>query len=318
VLGLGTLAAMGHFAVAAGGGAVVVFALGEKQRLHWLVSRIGEREMHAALQFLVLALVILPVLPTGPYPEFFDARPRALWAIVLVLSGINFASYIARRAIGPGRGYGVTGALAGLISSTALTLQFSRLSRQEPQHARGLGLGVMAAAMVVPVRVMLISAALSPLVARELIVYVAPLLLVATLATALLLRNSASIEAPAPDPRNPLRLGSALEMAALLATAFVAIGYAAARWGASGLVGSSVVLGLVDVDALTVSMNRLSAPGTTAEVAARAIAIGMLSNTTVKLAVTQVIGSSAYRRITVGGLSLCALALAGALWWQWT
>ena len=108
---------------------------------------------------------------------------------------------IARRAVGPGRGYGVTGALAGLISSTALTVQFSRLSRLEPQHARGLGLGVMAAAMVVPVRVMLISAALSPLVARELLVYMAAPLVVAVLASALLLRNSASVEAPAPDPR---------------------------------------------------------------------------------------------------------------------
>ena len=121
VLSLGTLAGLGYLALAAGCGAVVVFALGEKQRLHWLVGKIGQEEMHAALQFLVLALVIFPLLPTGPYESFFGFRPRALWAMVLLLSGINFAGYIARRAVGPGRGYGMTGALAGLISSTDLT-----------------------------------------------------------------------------------------------------------------------------------------------------------------------------------------------------
>src|SRR5262249_18411176 len=155
----------------------VVFALGEKARLHWLVGRIGTTEMHAALEFLVLALVVLPLLPMGPYGDL-EFRPRALWGIVLILSGINFFGYLARRVVGPGPGYGIAGALAGLISSTALTLQFAHTSRDEPQHARGLALGVMAATTILPVRVLVISASLNPDVAVQLLYIAIPSIVV--------------------------------------------------------------------------------------------------------------------------------------------
>ena len=81
VLALGVLAALGQLALASGSTAVVVYALGEKERLHTLVGRIGKFEMHAALEFLVLALAVLPILPAGPFPGFFGIRPRLLWGI---------------------------------------------------------------------------------------------------------------------------------------------------------------------------------------------------------------------------------------------
>lgn len=118
VLGLGVLSGLGYLGLAAGSIAVVVFALGEKERLHWLVSRIGQTEMHATMQFLVLALVILPLLPTGPYQHLLGIRPRALWSIVVLLSGLNFVGYLARRAVGPTRGYTLTGLLGGSEPAT--------------------------------------------------------------------------------------------------------------------------------------------------------------------------------------------------------
>jgi len=59
----------------------------------------------------VLALVVLPLLPEGPYGPFDAVRPRSHWAIVLAFSGPNFLGYIARRAVGPERGYGLAGLL---------------------------------------------------------------------------------------------------------------------------------------------------------------------------------------------------------------
>lgn len=317
VVALGALAGLGFLALAAGAAAVVVFALGEKQRLHWLVGRIGQEEMHAALQFLVLALVILPLLPTGPYESLWGFRPRVLWAMVLLLSAINFAGYIARRAVGPGRGYGLTGALAGLISSTALTLQFSRLSRAEPQHVRGLALGVLAACTILPLRVFLISLAVNPPVALQALYFVIPALLVSAGFAVLLLRDSESVEAAAEVPKSPLRLGTALQLAVAFELTFVVIGFAQVKWGASGLVGSSVVFGLADLDALTVTMNRLPGGSDVTRNAGLGIGIGMLVNTISKLVIAVVIGGRGFRRLAFAGLASTALALAAALWWRW-
>jgi uncharacterized membrane protein (DUF4010 family) len=41
--------------------------LREKERLHWIVQRLDERDIRAGVQFAVLAIVVLPLLPTGPF-----------------------------------------------------------------------------------------------------------------------------------------------------------------------------------------------------------------------------------------------------------
>jgi hypothetical protein len=60
-------------------------------------------------RFAVMAVVILPVLPAGPYGPLGGLRPRQLWLTVLFCSGLSFAGYLARRAVGPGRGYPIAG-----------------------------------------------------------------------------------------------------------------------------------------------------------------------------------------------------------------
>nr|MCU0618141.1 DUF4010 domain-containing protein [Gemmatimonadaceae bacterium] len=157
VLALGVLAGLGERELAGGGAALVVFALAEKSRVQRWLALVDEGELRAALQFAVLALVILPLLPGGAYGPYGAFRPRELWVVVLLFSGLNFLGYIARRVVGVERGYSVTGLLGGLVSSTAVTLHFSRQSRVEPQHAAALGVGVVAACTVLVPRVMLVA-----------------------------------------------------------------------------------------------------------------------------------------------------------------
>jgi uncharacterized membrane protein (DUF4010 family) len=171
---LGALAGEGYLALAAGAASVVVLALSEKTRLHWLVRRVHEHELRAALQFGVLALVVLPLLPTGPFLGPVGFRPRALWMIVLLFSGLNFIGFLARRALGPAPGYTLTGLAGGLISSTAVTLEFSRKSRQEAQLARGLAYGVLGACTVLIPRVLIVSATLNTAVAIRLAWFLLP------------------------------------------------------------------------------------------------------------------------------------------------
>lgn len=317
VLGLGVLAGLGRLGVAGGGAALVALALGEKARLHWLVRRLGERELRAGLQFAVLALVVLPLLPVGPYGPAGAVRPRALWATVLVFLALDFAGWVARRAVGASRGYGVTGVLGGLVSSTAVTLGFSRRSRAEPAFGAPLALGVVGACTVLLPRVAAVSAALAPAVTRALVPYLAPPVLVGVALGALALRRrpaTPGADAGGDDGASPLRLWPAVQMAVAFQLALLAVPVLRGWFGAAGVLASAAVLGLTDVDALTVSMSRLGeAPGAV-PLAARAIAVGILANTLLKLGLVLALGEARFRRAAGAGLAALAAASALGVW----
>ncbi len=315
VLMLGALAGVGELALASGAVALVVLALGEKERLHWFVRRIGEREMRAALQFLVLALVVLPLLPEGPYGPYGGLRPRSLWTIVLVFSGINFAGYIARHSVGAHRGYGVTGLLGGLVSSTAVTLQFSRLSRSESALGPALALGVVGACTVLIPRVVAIATLLRPSVLPALLPYLLPPLVAGVLMIAVVMRRSpaAATTDGELEGQSPLRLWSAIQMAVLFQLSMMAIAAMRDQFGATGVLTTAVALGLTDVDALTVSLTRLADGPGGAVLAAQGIAVGVLANTVFKLMAAVVLGSGGYRKWIAAGLGILAAVLAAAL-----
>jgi len=324
VLMLGVVAGLGHLVVASGAAALVVLVLAEKTRIHGFVKLIGQQELQAALYFAVLSLVVLPILPEGPYGPLGGIRPRGLWTVVLIFSGLNFAGYLARRALGEHRGYGAAGALGGLVSSTAVTLAFSRQSREDRGLESPLGFGVLAACtMLVPrllVTTLILEASLTPI----LTLYLLPPLLVGVASVAIGLRRPAPKSAVPRHAKteNPLQLGSALRMALAFQGVLMVI-YLAQQWfGEQGVLATAALLGLTDMDALTYSMTRLVQTGGSTAFAAQAIAIGMLSNTVLKFGLTVTMGSPAFRRVASTGLFL--LGLAGLLglwlgsWWPLT
>ena len=319
VLALGSLAGLGYHGVAGGAAAVVVLVLSEKKRLRETIPRIGEAELRAALQFAVLALVILPLLPDQTYGPLGGIRPRALWTIVLIFTGLNFVGYLARKAVGPARGYGVTGVLGGLVSSTAVTFQFSRISREQPALGTGLAIGVVGASTVLLARVTLVSAVLNYRVALALLPFLVPAFLVGALMTSLALLRRAESEAPAAQDTSssPLRLWSAIRMALAFQLSLMLIAFVRDTLGSVGVLGSAALLGLTDMDALTLSMNRLGTSGDLVQLAARAIAIGVIANSMLKLGLVLALGAPGYRRLAGAGLALLTLASVAALWLIW-
>ena len=313
VVAMGAVAGGGWLPLAAGAGSVVVLALVEKSRLHWLVRRVGERELRATLQFAVLALVVLPLLPRGPYGGVLEIRPRAIWSIALFLSALSFAGFLARRAVGASAGYTITGLLGGLISSTAVTLDFARTSRREPALSGALGYGVVGACTVLLPRVVVVSTVLNPGVGWR----VGALLLPAALVGGALLwfaRRLApdTTHAAESEETSPLRLQSAAQMAIVFQISLSVIALVLERFGGAGLFPTASALGLTDVDALTASMSRINA-GVSSEMAARAICVGVLANTGLKVAIAAGLGRGRFRRVAIGGLLALGLAVGMTL-----
>ncbi|MBK9547728.1 MAG: MgtC/SapB family protein [Gemmatimonadetes bacterium] len=313
ILALGLLAGIGQLALASGAGALVVLVLGEKRRLHGMVAKVGEAELQAAARFAVMALVILPILPTTPLPFGGDISARGLWTLVLLFSGINFAGYLARRAVGPERGYGLAGLLGGFISSTLVTMQFARRSRVEPTHAGALALGVIAACTVLPVRLLAILGVLAPTVGKAALPYLIPPAVVGAVIVAVAFRRTKGGGEAAEDDTSPLHVAASVRMAVLFWLALIGIEILQRQWGSTGIYTSAVLLGLTDMDALTVAMARLGGAPTMASVAATGVAIGVLSNTAFKLGLGVVLGSPAFRARL--GMGLLALGAAVGLGW---
>ncbi len=314
VLAAGVIAGIGSVRLASGIIALVTLLLVEKSRLHALVQRIDDVGLRSGVRFAVMALVVLPLLPDGPYGPLGGVRPRELWALVLFFSGLSFAGYVARRVVGPGHGYFVTGLLGGMVSSTNVTFTFARTSRTDVVMERALAFGAVAANTMLYPRVIVATAILNPAVVPQLVAYLAAPAAVAGLMTVVgALRSTPAEGTPEVSPDNPLQLAGALQMAALFQGVLMAVHVAREWWGASGVFTSAAVLGLTDVDALTVSMARAVAPTTSSAIAAAAIAVGVLANTAMKLGLALVFGSRSFRLIAGGALALMLLALGGAL-----
>lgn len=313
VLAAGLLAGTGSIQLASGIIAVTTLLLVEKSRLHALVKRIDDVGLRSGVRFAVMALVILPLLPEGPYGPLGGIRPRTLWALVLFFSGLSFLGYVARRLVGSGRGYLVTGLLGGLISSTNVTFTFARLSRAEPESDRALAFGAVAANAMLYPRVVVVTAILNPAVVPLLVPYLAAPAAVAALVAILGASRSAAHAAPDVAPGNPLQLTGALQMAVLFQVVLMAVYLARETWGESGVLTSAAILGLTDVDALTLSMSRAVAESISPAVAASGIAIGVFTNTAMKLGLAVFFGSRRFRLVAAGALLLMLATLGTAL-----
>lgn len=320
VVALGLLAGSGLILIAAGTGSVVVLALNEKTRLHGAVRHVRQEELRAALQFFVLALVVLPLLPAGPFLGILQIEPRTVWIIVLFFSALNFAAFLARRAVGRDRGYEVAGMLGGLISSTGVTFNFSRRSWREPKLVRALSFGVIGACTVLIPRVLVVSSVLNTRVAISLLPFLVPTGLLGALALFIGWRSAHSrgaepqvATADDSEAKSPLNLAAAIRMAVAFQVAMSAIAYVRSMWSTGGVYTTAALLGLTDVDALTVSMSR-QLDGLAPNVAARAISIGVLANTLMKLTLVLVLGSAMFRRVAGTTLALMGLASALMLW----
>ena len=313
VVGAGAFAGFGWLALASGLSVATAFVLLEKSRIHDLVYRIRSDELSAGMRFAVLALVVLPLLPEGPFGPPPGVKPREIWSLVLVFSGLSFASFIALRVAGPAKGYGVSGLLGGLIASTAVTLNFSRESAKSPSLGGVLALGVLAACTVLYLRVLVLCAALNPDVATAALRFVLPPFVAGVVLLLVFFRRFTRAEVSAPEPSNPLRFVSAVTMALAFQAVLYLMVWVQPRFGVKGVFVSAALVGLTDADALTFSMTTLGRDASLVPVAARALGIGALSNTLFKLALAAALGRGLFRRVALAGLGILASAGAAAL-----
>ena len=281
-----------------------------KPTLHRWLSNLSAEEFYAALKLLLISVVLLPVLPNQGYGPWGVLNPYHIWWMVVLIAGLSFAGYIAMRAIGAERGILLTGFLGGLASSTATTLTFARLARHI-SLGRVLAAGTLLASATMFPRVLVEVAVINPQLLPAL---VPPLGLMALTTIGygfwLWRRHRAQTQTQTHTGtlplHNPLELKSALQFGLLLSVILVLAEAFRAWLGETGIYLLALVSGIGDVDAITLSMARMSTVDLPADVAARAILIATLANTLMK---GLLVGMIASREMIVSFLPGLLLAL---------
>jgi len=313
VLAAGTATGAGYMGLGSAIVAATAVLLLEKTRLHAFAQRLNDRALRASVRFAAMACVILPLLPQGPFGPFDAVRPRELWALVLFFSGLSFLGWIARRAVGPHQGVILSGLLGGIVSSTSVTLTFARDSREERAPRLALAAGAVGACAVMLIRVTIACAVLNPVLAGALPRYVGLAFLVGAIVVVGVWRWTRDTETREDEDGSPLRVGAALQMTALFQVVLFLVLTVQARWGSGALVATSALVGLTDLDALTLSLARSAPLPADIHPATVALVAGILSNTLLKLGVAVVVGRGWFRTATAGALGAMALTILAVL-----
>ena len=315
--GLGAYTVLGNRAVAVVLGGTIAVLLHFKAELHGLVGRLGDRELRAIMQLVLLALVVLPVLPDATFGPFAVFNPREMWLMAVLIVGLSLGGYIALKFLGENAGIVAGGLLGGLISSTATTVSWSRRTREHPQASRAAGIVILIASTVVYGRVLAEIAA----VARPFLRTAAPPILALSaamaVAAAALWLMSRDNEPVSVEGQQPADLKTAFTFAALYVVVLFAVAYAKERAGTRGLYVVSALSGLTDVDAITLSVARLVGSQQIDPAQGwRLVVVGLLSNLVFKGAMAAVLGDRRLRRwiLLLFGLQLLAGAAVLAFW----
>lgn len=285
-----------------------------KVRLHGLIRRFSEDDVRGIMQFVLIALIILPVLPDQAYGPYRALNPFDIWRIVVLVVGMSLLGYVALRVIGARASVAAGGLLGGLVSSTATTVSVARRAAAGHGDLAASAIIVIASAVVYGRVIVEVSVA-APSHVLQIATPIAVLLGLAA-ATGLwsFLRVGRDGESP-PAPSNPTELKSALVFGAVYAIVLLAAAAGQDYFGRSGMFVVAGISGLTDMDAITLSTARLTQAGELpTDTAWRAIVIASMSNLIFKLGLVTGLGRT---RLALRVLPYFGVQLAGALLMLW-
>jgi uncharacterized membrane protein (DUF4010 family) len=292
VFALAAYAMVGDFLMAAAAAVAAAVLLAMREGLHGWLERITWDELRAALILLTMTFIALPLLPNQSIGPYGGINPREVWLIAIVLAAVSFLGYVVVKRLGPDHGVLLASAAGGLVSSTAVTIANARHAAANVKASRLLVGGVAAATAICFLRVGVIVAVLK----SDLIMLVAPALVAATAAAAtcaLFLvygRRNNDGRQEVFEIRNPFAFWPVVGFAMLLSAIIIVTRAIGETFGASGAVVGAIMMGLADVDSVTISIVKLVPQPLSALESASAILAAVASNTVSKIAIGAAIG----------------------------
>lgn len=271
---------------------IITTLLAIKPYLHTFARKISQKEINNTLKFLIIAFVILPLLPDQTFGPLNVFNPYQIWLIVVFISGISFAGYILMKFIGPERGIGATGIVGGLISSTAVTTAMAARVRESDFFIRAAVFATVIASSMMFLRVLFEVSVINPSLIDLISIPMLSMGIIG-IALGLLAWKMTHVRKVGEklNLKNPFSLRPALIFGFLFLIILYATKIAEIYFGNSGLYITSIISGIADVDAITISMAILAKNTITPDVAVTAITLAAISNTIIKFLIAMFLGT---------------------------
>lgn len=302
--------------IATASAVVTAIILDNKKEIHGWVQKLQAHELDAALKLLLISVVMLPLLPSAAMGPGGVLNPREIWWMVVLIASISFVGYFAIRVAGARKGILFTSLFAGLSSSTALTLHFSRQASKNPDFNPQFAAGILIACGTMFPRILvycliintaLLPSLIWPVAVMTMLLY-GPALLIWT-------RHSRQFQVSQPSlSQNPLDLSSALVFGLLLTAILVLGEFLKNSFGDAGIYALAATSGVADVDAITLSLTRMSNDGLGMNTAVLGIVIAAAVNNLVKSGMAWTIGNRQTGLLVAGPM---VLSLAAGLLIAW-
>lgn len=308
--------------------------LSTRDYLASIPTKISRLELSNAIKFAVISLVMLPILPdhkysiaelagtfgsdmslTHPILQMHFFNPHSIWFFVVVMAGVEFIGYILSKTLG-NKGWALlSGAVWGLISSTAVTAAMTNKSHSVHGNATySYVAATLVASSIMCFRVIVISWFYNPAILSTLLLPALGMFFWLLWSAWYFYRISrksehTKVEAGQQEYESPFEIGPAIKFAlVILAIKFIA---------GVGLVYQNVIdpkifyyalgaiSGLADVDAITMDMWGKSLDGSLPLiVAATTILIAAISNNIVKASIAYRMGEKTFGKSVVIGFGI--------------
>ena len=307
---LGALAGAGQLVVAGACGVAVAVLLVAKPKLEAFSRALSPEELTAALELAVITVIVLPLLPNRGFGPWEVWNPREIWMVVVLVTALSFVGFVAMRLLGERRGMAVTGAVGGLVSSTAVTMAMAERSRSADELSRAAAASAVVASSIMPLRMAVLAGAVNAGILPRLLPVVFVMALAGLVAAWVLSRRRDEPSEPSSQIKNPFSLVAALSFAAIYAVVLILVRGAGVYFGAGGTYAAAGLSAVADVDAVTIAFSRLGPGDTIWKMPAAAVTVAAVTNTLVKMVIAVAMGSPRFRRYVA--ISLGATAVLGA------
>lgn len=269
-----------------------VLLLTGREQLHALASRVEQKEINTAVQFLILSGIILPLLPGEKVTTLTSVTPRQVWLALVVVCAFSYASYLAQR-YWPRAAAGLwTAALGGLYSSTATTVVLARKAKSDPASRDRALAGITLATGIMYLRILAIVAVFDFALGLRLATPMIGLSLVAMIVSALQYKMMKTVDAneAAANNQNPLEVAAAATFAVIFVVISLVSTWVTTQFGSNGVYWLAAIIGVADIDPFVLNLAQGGISGITTTAISAAILIATASNNLMKATYTLVFG----------------------------
>jgi uncharacterized membrane protein (DUF4010 family) len=303
---LGSMAAYGLISFSLMLTVIVVVLLSSKFKIKTFVGKITAEELYAFIRFVVLALLIFPFLPNENFGPYEVINPKEIGWVVVLTSALGFLGYVLIKTLGNHRGILLGGLLGGLVSSTSITWVYSKKSKEDPSLSASCATAILGASSILFIRVGVWTALFHAPLFRSLAMYLILLLVAALGVTFYTHLKGKKLTSPTDTTSlsKPLDLVGALIFGGIFVLILLAVSYANDYFGDQGTLISSALAGISDIDAVSISIAKLTGTSISLPLAEVAILLACLSNTLVKLGLGCYLGSPQLRKLLLRGYGI--------------